>query len=867
MGAQMDRDRRRPATKGSLGYGVAIPRAGSAISSPEHPEHPEHRVHRADRSADRAAEGAADGVLAALSAQQIVELAPDAILIADADGTILLINRQTEVLFGYARQELLGHPVEALLPERLGPIHTQHRSRYAAAPRTRPMGATLTLWGRRKDGSEFPVEVSLSPLAPPLAAAGARDESAASGASGAPGVSGIPGASLVIATIRDISEQQRVEAARAATEAANRELRQVLALTDTALSHLALDDLLRELLMRVQELMGVDNVAILLVDEDAQFLRVLATRGLEEGVASPVSVPLGQGFAGRIAATRAPLAVEDLSTFPVVSPFLREKLRSAVGVPLLAADRLVGVVHVGSAVARSFSADEVRLLQLVGERIALAIDRAQLYTAEQTARKDAEAARRAAEIALARTQASEARFRRLVEAGTIGIVVAGASIIEANDAFLQMVGYAPADVVAGTIPWRTLAAPEYAEVTARAITELLATGTCTPFETAFVRRDGSQVPALVGAALLEREPPQVVAYVVDLTERKWLEREREEARASELAVREVTQHMDEFLATASHDLRNPVAVLQGNAQLALRRFERLKASLVASPAASLAAQGSTMTMPPEQAEQTDSGWSAVGDQAGLAGEPVVESARERRRRMSRMSRMSHTELEGQPPVGGQAERSMKALGATLVQTERSADTLKRMVTLLFDLSRARTGQLELDLALCDLADLVRMHVQAQRIAVPGRVIRLELPDPDTGAVVVLADADRLAQVLSNYLTNALKYSADDRPVEVRLEVAEGLSVVSVQDAGPGLPWEEQSRVWELFHRAPGVVAQGSGMGGSLGLGLHICKQLIKLHRGRVGVESVVGEGATFYFTLPLAGTSASAPPPAAQTAS
>jgi signal transduction histidine kinase len=133
--------------------------------------------------------------------------------------------------------------------------------------------------------------------------------------------------------------------------------------------------------------------------------------------------------------------------------------------------------------------------------------------------------------------------------------------------------------------------------------------------------------------------------------------------------------------------------------------------------------------------------------------------------------------------------------------------------------------------------------------------------------VVLADADRLGQVLGNYLTNALKYSSGDRPVVVRLEVAEGLSVVSVQDEGPGLPWEEQSRVWEIFHCAPGVVAQSREMGGSLGLGLHICKRLIELHHGRVGVESVVGEGTIFYFTLPLAPGAPGSATPGNQVAS
>lgn len=94
----------------------------------------------------------------------IVEAAPDGIVMIDGDGVIVLVNRQTEELFGYDRGELLGKLVEVLLPERLRQAHDVHRTRYQADPRTRPMGAGMALVGRRADGTEFAVEISLSPL-------------------------------------------------------------------------------------------------------------------------------------------------------------------------------------------------------------------------------------------------------------------------------------------------------------------------------------------------------------------------------------------------------------------------------------------------------------------------------------------------------------------------------------------------------------------------------------------------------------------------------------------------------------------------------------------------------------------------------
>jgi signal transduction histidine kinase len=159
--------------------------------------------------------------------------------------------------------------------------------------------------------------------------------------------------------------------------------------------------------------------------------------------------------------------------------------------------------------------------------------------------------------------------------------------------------------------------------------------------------------------------------------------------------------------------------------------------------------------------------------------------------------------------------------------------------------------LELDRTPADLVALVREQVETLRVAAPERVIRLHTPQGGA-AIPVEADGDRLGQVVTNYVTNALKYSPPDRPVDVAVTAHGGQARVAASDQGPGIPEAEQARVWELFHRAAGVTAQSGAHGGSLGLGLYISKAIVEAHGGRVGVKSMVGQGSNFWFTLPLA---------------
>jgi PAS domain S-box-containing protein len=167
----------------------------------QHPPQPSHshqtvstttsttQGHKDNATPERAADRGPENALAATLATQmghLLDALPDGVVIADDDGYLQLVNQQTAVLFGYDREALLGQPVEALMPARFRTAHPTHRAHYAAQPHLRPMGSGLPLFGLRQDGTEFPIEISLSPIA----------------------VAGTP---LVLGTIRDVTAQRLLE--------------------------------------------------------------------------------------------------------------------------------------------------------------------------------------------------------------------------------------------------------------------------------------------------------------------------------------------------------------------------------------------------------------------------------------------------------------------------------------------------------------------------------------------------------------------------------------------------------------------------------------------------------------------------------
>ncbi|HEX2571993.1 MAG TPA: PAS domain S-box protein [Polyangia bacterium] len=354
---------------------------------------------------------------------------------------------------------------------------------------------------------------------------------------------------------------------------------------------------------------------------------------------------------------------------------------------------------------------------------------------------------------------SERKFRRLYESGLLGIFFGDpdGQVVEANDAFLGLIGYGREDLVAGQVNWRAMTPPEYAARDERAVEELCRQGMFTPYEKEYVRKDGARIPVVLGGTLSEQRDT-AMAFVLDVTDRKQAEVARE---ALVEQLQRSVRFSELFVAVLGHDLRNPL-----NAILA-------------------------------------AGW-----------------------------HLTH----------GAWDERVTRFASTIVASGRR---MERMIEHLLDFTRIRLGRgLGIEPRTTDLGAVARSILDELESAYLGRTMVLRCD----GDVIGQWDGDRLGQVISNLVGNALQYSFPERPVGVTLDGTQDEEVsLEVHSVGPPIPAE---RLATLFEPSLGAPRRPGGQNRGLGLGLYITQQIVLAHAGSIAAQSSATEGTTFRVRLP-----------------
>ncbi|MGC8638287.1 MAG: hybrid sensor histidine kinase/response regulator [Isosphaeraceae bacterium] len=368
-----------------------------------------------------------------------------------------------------------------------------------------------------------------------------------------------------------------------------------------------------------------------------------------------------------------------------------------------------------------------------------------------------------------RLRSSESRFRRLVDANIFGVVFGDmdGNISDANDAFLEMVGYTRQEMAAGRLPFDALVPPGWARSLLRCRVELKRWGRCAPFELECKRREGHRLPVLLGVALLDENQPvkggsPVVAFCLDLTQQKHLEAQLRK-HADELAETDVRKN--EFLAMLGHELRNPLAPIRNAVKIMKQR-------------------GS---------DDPDTCW---------ARDVIDQQIRQ----------------------------------------------MAQLVDDLLEISRVTRGKVRLQREVVDVATIVAYAVETSRPVIDAHGHRLSIALP-ARQIKVDADPVRMAQVLSNLLNNAAKYTADGGLIRLSIVEETDDVVFRVRDNGVGIPPDMLPRVFDLFAQADRSLDRSQG---GLGLGLTLVRSLVEMHGGTVKAASAgLDQGSEFQVRLPL----------------
>jgi PAS domain S-box-containing protein len=680
----------------------------------------------------------------------------------------------------------------------------------------------------------------------------------------------------IIGTAFDVTERKRAEERLRAQHTV------ALILAEAA----TIEEATPRLLLAMGECLGWDVGVLWRVDQKAEALRCVElwhSASIEvpefERFSREFTFGPGLGLPGRVWSSLKPEYIADVvpdENFPRASIAEREGLRAAFGFPILLGAEVLGVIEFFSREIRQPDQELLNVLATIGSQIGQFIGR-----------KRGEKALRE----------SEAKIRRLVDANIIGIFIwdFDGRILEANEAFLDIVGYDSEELVAGNIRWTELTPPEWRDRDTRLIQEQKATGTLRPFEKEYFRKDGSRVPVLIGTATFEESGSQGVAFVIDLTERK---RAEEALRRNEdwLAQAQRLSHTGSWVYSATtmrylywsdenyriwgfDPLQGPPSreilwqrVHPDDRNLLWEQFHEALRQKKDFPAAyrivlpdgtvkyleatthfefsSLGALVETISTHVDVTEQQRAQeeherlhqlesdlahmnrLSMMGElAASLAHEIAQPIATARNNARAAMHFMDRS-----PPGLGQLR---EALACVVDDADRAGNILDRIRD---HIKKAppRKERVDLNQAINDVIALARDAIIENDISIQTHLTE-RLPD-------VQVDCVQLQQVVLNLILNAVEAmgsvgnGARELSISTEQHHAGGV-LVAVRDSGPGIDPERLDRVFDAFY-----TTKSSGVG----MGLSICRSIINAHGGRLWADVNASGGAVFQFTLPSA---------------
>jgi signal transduction histidine kinase/putative methionine-R-sulfoxide reductase with GAF domain len=697
---------------------------------------------------------------------------------------------------------------------------------------------------------------------------------------------------------------ERERQARADAEDAADRLRSLEVISEAALVHLDLDRMLDNLLDGIRDVMRADTAVALLLEETGKELVAQWARGFEEELEAGVRIPVGRGFAGRVAEHRIPVVIPDVATADVVNPLLVEKgLKSLLGVPLLVEGKLLGVLHVGSLDPRVFGPDDERTLQVLADRVALAIEQSRLYESERAASRRLEFLAEASEL-LGSTLDYATALRRL---SSLAVPYLGDWCIvdmAGPDGRLERLAVVHANprftAAAQDFQVRFPPDPNAPHGPARAIrtgrSELIREVTDEHLRRASLGNEellealrGIRMVSLMcvplvargrvlGAITLLANRPDRFFGDADLTTAEELARRAAVAVDNALLFDEAERRADAarvlehiadgvFLVDAAGRVRIWNRAAEAITQLASSDVVGRPVEDAIPGWAEVAPNVPVATGPPARRPETlpltlprGELWLSI---AGVGfGEGTVyvfrDLTEERQLEELRSDFVSTVSHELRTPLAAiyGAALTLQRADLRLEEEQREnlldviateSDRLARTVNDILWASRLDAHRMQLAIGSHDPGELARTVVDAARVHVPESIhLSLEYEDR---LPPVAADPDKARQVLTNLVDNAIKYSPDGGSVDVRVESRDHVVRFSVRDEGLGIPRGEQRRVFDKFYRLDPNLTRGVG---GTGLGLYISRELVRRMEGSIWVDSREGEGSCFSFELPAA---------------